>query len=223
MNTILAYQRLSDEQHAAILHVLGGSPGAPRTESSRLFAEAVLAALNAAAASPRGSSVRALIPNDLEPLLKVSNGRFDVSPEIGPLSADAANWFLRLSVGNVDTPFPSAGGLPTNSDEPLAVGKIIRVSVTSFTRYSLVETPLGDPILVSIARGGVLVKQSRLGLFGPVLFRGDVRSSAVMTEKLHRIYGSIRLPLTIHDPVLRVWTQTSLSVKDGREMVEVCL
>lgn len=77
----------------------------------------------------------------------------------------------------------------------------------------------GDPIWISIARTGVIVKRSRLGLMGTILLK---ESNALI---LGRIYEAInkqvlecKTPSNMTNPLLKVLTQAALDADSGSQL-----
>ena len=68
----------------------------------------------------------------------------------------------------------------------------------------------GKPCYISVAHTGVLVKQSRLGLFGPKLFREDPYKSAMTAKALAYLFPVRRVPPEISNPILMAFTNAVL-------------
>jgi hypothetical protein len=105
--------------------------------------------------------------------------------------------------------------------KPVAVGKIVRVSDGRFTRYAVLETPIGDPIWISIARTGIVVKKSKTGLFGKKIFQGTPDQSAEKTQQLYEAFGNVQIPNVVNNLALRIWIQAAICMRDSTEFVQV--
>jgi hypothetical protein len=71
----------------------------------------------------------------------------------------------------------------------------------------------GDPIWISIAQTGVIVKKSKIGLFGPKLFVSqDVYHAAQTAKRLDQVYDnhSVISDCDISNPVLKAFVNTCL-------------
>jgi hypothetical protein len=77
--------------------------------------------------------------------------------------------------------------------------------------WSRVDLLDGSPLYISAAKTGVLVKISRLGVFGPKLFKEeDVDRLARMCETINSQILSYSTPDSMKNPVLRLFTQIAL-------------
>ena len=111
-------------------------------------------------------------------------------------------------------------------------------------RFSAVQLDSGEPVWISIARTGVLIKQSRIGLFGAVLFQdsidarrigktiyieftGDARANNALARRcsdladnLERQFKTYTIPSGIRHFLLRALTQTALNSKSSIELID---
>ncbi len=62
----------------------------------------------------------------------------------------------------------------------------------------------GDPVYISVAQTGVLVKKSKLGLLGPILYHEKrVHEGAMTAKALAFLYPGILAPVEMTHPILR--------------------
>jgi len=85
--------------------------------------------------------------------------------------------------------------------------------------YANVRMPNGDPIFVSVAQTGVVVKKSKLGLFGPKLYESRTAFDAATTaEALSVVVGIHPEAATMTNPVLRAFTSAVLASSTTAEV-----
>ena len=85
--------------------------------------------------------------------------------------------------------------------------------------WSRVILDSGEPIWISIAQTGVLIKRSKLGLFGATLFReSEILKCADVGDALHREFDDCTVPDGMTNPALRVFTQAALNSKSTLEL-----
>lgn len=78
------------------------------------------------------------------------------------------------------------------------------------------------PVYVSVARTGVLIKQSRLGFLGRKLFASSSPEHAVKTAKtLAQSYPEQKTPSTMSDPILKTYCNAVLHCRSTDEVAEV--
>ena len=84
--------------------------------------------------------------------------------------------------------------------------------------WSSVLLDSGEPVWISIAQNGIMVKQSRLGILGTKLFHETNMSRCVdVADALHRMIDFYTTPDGLQNPVLRVFTQTALNSRTSKE------
>jgi hypothetical protein len=78
------------------------------------------------------------------------------------------------------------------------------------------ELANGDPIWISVARAGVIVKRSRMGLMGAKLYDERNAYKAAMTAKaLDAQIVGYTTPSDMTNPVLRALTQAALDCESA--------
>jgi hypothetical protein len=86
-------------------------------------------------------------------------------------------------------------------------------------RGATVKLPSGEPCLLSIAQSSVLVKKSRFGILGPVLYREpDIYKSASTAMALTYLLRDDRTPGGISDPVLKAYFNALLHSSSAAEL-----
>ena len=98
------------------------------------------------------------------------------------------------------------------------ISQLIRFQDNGIQCWSRVDLDSGEPIYISIAQSGVLVKKSNLGLFGAKLY--DEPNANITAIKTKNLYSQIELwtiPEDIQNPILRVFTQTAINCKNVTE------
>ena len=108
------------------------------------------------------------------------------------------------------------------------MGKLMGFSDSKVTCWSRLELSNGDPIYISVAQSGVLVKKSRLGIMGAKLYNETNVYNAAMTAKsLHAqitlsddpsVIQGYTLPSDMTNPVLRSFTQAALNSNSAAEL-----
>jgi len=90
------------------------------------------------------------------------------------------------------------------------------------TCYSNVRLDNGDPIFISVAQTGVLVKKSKLGLFGPKLYQSrTVYDAAATAQTLHTLFPNYVGADGITNPTLRSFTNAVLHCSTTAEVANV--
>lgn len=96
--------------------------------------------------------------------------------------------------------------------------KIAHFSDTKHSCYALLEMDNGDPCWISVAQG-VVVKKSRLGLLGAVLYKENVVYNAAMTAKaLAYLFPKSLTPEGMTNPVLSAFTNAVLHASNVLEI-----
>ncbi len=92
--------------------------------------------------------------------------------------------------------------------------KVIYFADTSDQRPGLgatIRLDSGEPCLISVAQSGVLVKKSRFGWLGPVLYNEKVVYQAALTAKaLSFLFPDSLLPPGFRNPVLSAFANAVL-------------
>lgn len=103
------------------------------------------------------------------------------------------------------------------------MGKLIRYLDGKTGCWSRVNLANGDPIWISVAQTGVMVKKSRMGLMGAKLYSvTNVYNAAKTAQALDAQIGEYATPSEMTNPVLRAFTQVALECKSAAEL-SVCL
>ena len=103
------------------------------------------------------------------------------------------------------------------------MGKLIRYLDGKTGCWSRVNLENGDPIWISVAQTGVIVKKSRMGLMGAKLYNEtNVYNAAKTAQALDAQISEYVTPSEITNPVLRALTQVALEFKSAAQL-SVCL
>ena len=98
-------------------------------------------------------------------------------------------------------------------------GKLIRYLDGKLGCWSRVSLESGDPIWISIAQTGVIVKKSRLGLMGATLYNEtNVSTAAKMAQALDAQVSKYATPAEMTNPVLRAFTQAALECQSAAQL-----
>ena len=100
------------------------------------------------------------------------------------------------------------------------MSKIIRYSDNSKERWSRVDLSDGTPLFISLAQTGIIVKKSKLGIFGPKLFKEDIIDRlARMCQNIDSNISYYSTPEGMKNPVLKVFTQVALDSSSPAEFI----
>ena len=89
-------------------------------------------------------------------------------------------------------------------------------------RWTNIRMDNGDPCWISIAQTGILVKKSKLGLFGAMLYEEKNMYRAARTaEALSRLHTDDLTPTTMKNPVLKAITNAVLHCNSLGEVTRV--
>jgi len=107
-------------------------------------------------------------------------------------------------------------------DEHAAMGKVIRFRDCPGQCWSRVDWESGEPAFISVAQDGILVRRSRIGLFGLVLLRetdvNDVVSlAAALDSHVLSDESMTRLSLGMENEVLCAFTRLAVETKSAAE------
>ncbi len=91
------------------------------------------------------------------------------------------------------------------------MSKLIRFKDTDAQRWSRVDLLSGDPIYISIAQSGVLIKKSNLGIMGTVLYKESVFDNITkLGIHLQSSINEFNTPKDMRNLPLKVFTQIAL-------------
>lgn len=96
------------------------------------------------------------------------------------------------------------------------MGRVVRFKDDNSACWARVDWESGEPAFISIAQSGVLIKRSRLGLFGTILYsEPDIHSVVAMSRVIddHILDDSIVLdmPPGLNSPVLCSFTSLAVA------------
>ena len=99
------------------------------------------------------------------------------------------------------------------------MSKVIRFADTQSQCWSRVDLDNGEPICISIARTGISVKKSQLGILGVKLYaEGDISKITRTVEALRAQITSYDVPDGMKNPILRAFTQAALEARSAEEL-----
>lgn len=88
---------------------------------------------------------------------------------------------------------------------------VVRFGDSKLECWSRVNFENGDPIYISIARSGIIVKRSRMGLFGPLLYsEKNIYNISETAQYLDMLITKYTTPDNMTNPILKAFTQTAL-------------
>jgi hypothetical protein len=99
------------------------------------------------------------------------------------------------------------------------MGILIRYLNCKEGYWSRVDLENGDPIWISVAHTGVVVKKSKIGFLGTTLYNERSNFSAAKTA--HALNAGISkyvTPIDMTNPVLRAFTQVALESKSADQL-----
>lgn len=76
----------------------------------------------------------------------------------------------------------------------------------------------GDPIYISIARSGVVIKRSNFGLLGQQLYRSSIHRAILIARALDAQIKNYSTPGDMTNPTLRAFTQATLDAHSAAEL-----
>ena len=102
------------------------------------------------------------------------------------------------------------------------MGKLNRFQDDERACYSRVDWESGEPAFISIAQNGVLVKRSKLGLFGAKIYSEQdihdcVAMSRVLDEEILKDESLLLLPIELTSPVLQSFTRLAIETRSAAE------
>lgn len=101
------------------------------------------------------------------------------------------------------------------------MSEIVRYQDGSGQCWARIDLDNGDPIWISVAKNSVIVKKSRMGLFGKKLL--NEKTSPQLFEALVRLNDSLKefhVPKDIQHPALRRLTNVALVSESTSELLE---
>jgi len=96
--------------------------------------------------------------------------------------------------------------------------KLILYRDTRNQCWARVDLASGEPIYISVARSGVVVKRSGLGLLGTKLYRSNIHGAAMTAQALDSRTRSRLTPDGMTHPALRAFTQATLEASSAAEL-----
>lgn len=89
-------------------------------------------------------------------------------------------------------------------------------------RWANIRMDNGDPCWIGIAQTGILVKKSKIGLFGAKLYEEkNIYKAAKTAEALSRLYPDDLTPAMMQNPVLKSITNAVLHCNSLAEVTRV--
>lgn len=99
-----------------------------------------------------------------------------------------------------------------------SVGHIVRFSDSGSRCFAVVQAG-PDPIWISVAQSGVLVKRSRMGILGLALYKSrDLVELSRLCEVLDAQPLDVDLPVDLTNPVLALFTALALHSNSASEV-----
>ena len=99
------------------------------------------------------------------------------------------------------------------------MGKLIRYADTKVSSWSRIDLANGDPIWISVANAGIVVKKSRMGIMGAQLYNeSNVYKAAMTAKSLDAQIIEYTTPSDMTNPVLRSFTQMALNCESAAEI-----
>ena len=96
-----------------------------------------------------------------------------------------------------------------------------RYSDGRLTCYANITLDNGDPIYISVAQAGVVVKRSKTGLMGKKLYNGGAEQTARKCQSLHETFGSTPVDPGVTNPALRVFVQAALNSDSATDLEKI--
>jgi hypothetical protein len=97
--------------------------------------------------------------------------------------------------------------------------KLISYRDTRNVCWARVDLASGEPIYISVARSGIIVKRSSLGFLGTNLYRSNIHRAAMTAQVLDAQTRSYLTPGDMTNPALRAFTQAALEARSSAELV----
>ena len=99
------------------------------------------------------------------------------------------------------------------------ITKLVHYGDTDRHCWSRVDLATGEPLYISIAASGVVVKRSHFGLFGAKLYDENMYKAAVTAKALDAQIENYSTPAGMKNPALRAFTQAALNSKSAAEFL----
>jgi len=96
--------------------------------------------------------------------------------------------------------------------------KLILYRDTPYQCWARVDLANGDPIYISIARSGVIIKKSNFGVFGPDLYRSNIHGALLKAQAIDAETQSYSTPHDMTNPALRAFTQATLDASSAADL-----
>lgn len=99
------------------------------------------------------------------------------------------------------------------------MGSVVRYLDNGVACWSQVRLDSGERVWISVAQAGVLVKKSRLGLFGATLYNEtNVYNAAETAKILHSDIVEYSIPPDMTNSVLVAFTQAALDCESAAKL-----
>ncbi len=98
------------------------------------------------------------------------------------------------------------------------ITKLILYRDTRKQCWARVNLASGEPIYISVARSGIVVKRSGLGLLGAKLYRSNIHWAAMTARALDAQTRRYLTPNDMTNPALRAFTQATLEARSSAEL-----
>lgn len=99
------------------------------------------------------------------------------------------------------------------------MGNIVRFADSGKQCWSRVDLESGEPIFISVAQSGVLVKRSNLGFMGAKLYsESNVYKVAATAQALDLQISISIVPQNLTNPILRAFTQAALEATSAADL-----
>ncbi len=101
------------------------------------------------------------------------------------------------------------------------MAKLVGFRDSSTQCWSRVALTSGDPIWISVAQSGLVVKRSRMGLWGAKLYvEANVFNAAMTAKALAHLQDEDLTPVTMTNPVLKAITNAVLHCESAAQVAE---
>jgi hypothetical protein len=98
-------------------------------------------------------------------------------------------------------------------------GKVEDFTDNKIACYARLKLSNGDPCYISVGRDGVVIKRSRFGMLGSVLYKEtDVYRAAMTAKALMYLLSENILPAGFTNPVLAAFTNAALHTATPTEL-----
>lgn len=103
----------------------------------------------------------------------------------------------------------------------IQLATINKISDAGISCFATLTLESGEPVFISVAQSGVVVKKSKTGLFGKVIFKGDAAQTAHLCMDLDSKYGDTDVPGSARNPVLKMFIKSALNARDVNELSSI--